>query len=91
MGGDFHYKGALGRIMTQFGMYSTMTPRNDASPVVGQWDLANAYRYLSEAYGGYHLDVMSGISEFPMRVKCATLAWHTYRNAVEEGAKEDAT
>ncbi|HWU54756.1 MAG TPA: SUF system NifU family Fe-S cluster assembly protein [Rhizomicrobium sp.] len=37
------------------------------------------------------LDVMSGISEFPMRVKCATLAWHTYRNAVEEGAKEDAT
>jgi len=32
------------------------------------------------------LDVMSGISEFPMRVKCATLAWHTYKNAVEEGA-----
>jgi nitrogen fixation NifU-like protein len=32
------------------------------------------------------LDVMAGISEFPMRVKCATLAWHTYRNAVEEGA-----
>ena len=24
--------------------------------------------------------------EFPMRVKCATLAWHTYKNAVEEGA-----
>jgi nitrogen fixation NifU-like protein len=33
------------------------------------------------------LDVMSGISEFPMRVKCATLAWHTFRNAVEEGAQ----
>ena len=32
------------------------------------------------------LDVMSGISEFPMRVKCATLAWHTYKSAVEEGA-----
>jgi len=31
------------------------------------------------------LDVMAGISEFPMRVKCATLAWHTYKNAVEEG------
>jgi nitrogen fixation NifU-like protein len=30
--------------------------------------------------------VMSGISEFPMRVKCATLAWHTFRKAVEEGA-----
>ncbi|HVZ27242.1 MAG TPA: SUF system NifU family Fe-S cluster assembly protein [Rhizomicrobium sp.] len=33
------------------------------------------------------LDVMSGISEFPMRVKCATLAWHTFKNAVEEGKK----
>ena len=31
------------------------------------------------------LDVMSGISAFPMRVKCATLAWHTFKNAVEEG------
>jgi nitrogen fixation protein NifU and related proteins len=31
------------------------------------------------------LDVMSGISEFPMRVKCATLAWHTFKSAVEEG------
>ena len=40
-----------------------------------------------------YLDVMSGLSEFPMRVKCATLAWHTFKNAVEEGvttAKEGA-
>src|ERR1700753_1391978 len=33
-----------------------------------------------------NLDAMSGLSEFPMRVKCATLAWHTFHNAVEEGA-----
>ena len=33
------------------------------------------------------LEVMGGLSEFPMRVKCATLAWHTYKNAVEEGAQ----
>jgi nitrogen fixation NifU-like protein len=32
------------------------------------------------------LEVMGGISQFPMRVKCATLAWHTYKNAVAEGA-----
>jgi nitrogen fixation NifU-like protein len=39
-----------------------------------------------------YLDVMAGLSEFPMRVKCATLAWHTFKNAVDEGkvAKEDA-
>ncbi len=31
------------------------------------------------------LDVMSGISEFPMRVKCATLAWHTYQECGRRG------
>ena len=54
VGGDFHTEHAIGRLMTQFGLYSTMTPRNDASPARGQWDLADAYRYISEAYGGYH-------------------------------------
>ena len=33
-----------------------------------------------------YLDVMAGLSEFPMRVKCATLAWHTFSNAIEEGS-----
>lgn len=31
------------------------------------------------------LDVMAGVSEFPMRVKCATLAWHTMKSALEGG------
>ena len=34
-----------------------------------------------------HLEVMVGLSQFPMRVKCATLAWHTFKNAVAEGAQ----
>jgi nitrogen fixation NifU-like protein len=29
------------------------------------------------------LAAFSGVSEFPARVKCATLAWHTLRNALE--------
>ena len=62
VGGDFHYQNAIGRVMTQFGMFSTMTPRNDGSPTVGQWDLDTAYRYISEAYGGYHFDVWSGVN-----------------------------
>ena len=62
VGGDFHYDNVRARIMTQFGMYSTATPRNDASPARGQWQLDNAYRYLSEAYGGYHFDVLHGIN-----------------------------
>src|SRR5262245_61421228 len=62
IGGDILYKNVMGRLMTQFGMYSTTTPRNDASPGRGQWRLDDAYRYLSEAYGGYHWDAMHGIN-----------------------------
>jgi len=62
VGGDFHYDNVRARLMTQFGMYSVTTPRNDPSPGHGQWDLANAYRYVSEAYGGYHFNVLNGIN-----------------------------
>ena len=62
VGGDFHYDNVRARLMTQFGMYSVTTPRNDPSPGHGQWDLANAYRYVSEAYGGYHFNVWHGIN-----------------------------
>jgi hypothetical protein len=61
-GGDILYKNVMGRLMTQFGMYSTTTPRNDASPGRGQWQLDNSYRYLSEAYAGYHIDTMHGVN-----------------------------
>jgi hypothetical protein len=62
VGGDFHYDNVRARIMTQFGLYSVTTPRNDPSPGHGQWDLANAFRYVSEAYGGYHFNVLHGIN-----------------------------
>jgi hypothetical protein len=62
IGGDLLYKNAMGRLMTQFGMYSTTTPRNDASPGRGQWRLDDAYRYISEAYGGYHFDALHGVN-----------------------------
>jgi hypothetical protein len=62
IGGDFHWDNVRARFMTQFGAYSTATIRNDPSYAKGQWDLADADRYLSEAYGGYHLNVMHGIN-----------------------------
>jgi putative OmpL-like beta-barrel porin-2 len=62
VGGDFHYDNVRARVMTQFGLYSQTTPRNDASPARGQWDLDNAYRYLSEAYGGYHFNWLHGVN-----------------------------
>jgi hypothetical protein len=62
IGGDFHYDNVRARFMTQFGMYSETTPRNDPSPAKGQWDLYTAQRYLAEAYGGYHINALNGIN-----------------------------
>lgn len=62
VGGDFHYDNVQARLMTQFGMYSETTPRNDASPGRGGWDLDTAYRYVSEAYGGYHFNWLHGVN-----------------------------
>ena len=65
-GGNFHWNDVQARFLTMFGMYATTTPRNDASSAefggVGQWDLQDAYRYISEANAGYHWDVSHGLN-----------------------------
>ena len=72
VGGDFHWQNVRGRILFMQGLFATTTPRNDASSAtgaspgntggVGQWDLQNAYKYVSEAYGGYHFNVNHGLN-----------------------------
>jgi len=62
IGGDFIYNNARARFMTQFGTRSIVVPRNDYSPYRGQYQLANVYRYLSEAYAGYHINKWYGIN-----------------------------
>ena len=57
VGGDFHWENVRGRILFMEGLFATTTPRNDASSAtgsaagntggVGQWDLQNAYKYVS--------------------------------------------
>ena len=37
------------------------------------------------------LAVFSGVAEFPVRVKCATLAWHTLKAALADDKKEVST
>ena len=37
------------------------------------------------------LEVFAGVSEFPVRVKCAILAWHTMRAALGGGAEMVST
>ena len=61
-GGDLHVGNVRGRFLTMFGLFATTTPRNDASPGRGQWDLRDAYRYVSEAWGGYHFNVNHGLN-----------------------------
>ena len=62
IGGDIRINNVRGRILTMNGLFATTTPRNDASPSRGQWDLAGAYKYVSEAWGGYHWDVAHGLN-----------------------------
>jgi hypothetical protein len=72
IGGDFHWQNVRGRVMFMDGLFAVTTPRNDASSAtgngpgntggVGQWDLQNAYKYVSEAYGGYHFNVQHGLN-----------------------------
>ncbi len=38
----------------------------------------------------FKLSILSGVREFPIRIKCATLAWHTMNAALEDG-KETVT
>jgi hypothetical protein len=56
LGGNINIGHVRGRILTMFGLFSTTTPRNDGSALKGQWDLSDAYRYISEGWGGYHFD-----------------------------------
>ncbi len=61
-GGDFHWQNVRGRVLTMNGLFATTTPRNDGSAGVGQWDARGAYKYVSEAWGGYHFNVNHGLN-----------------------------
>ena len=45
----------------------------------------------AKADGLGKLAVFGGVREFPMRVKCATLAWHTLANALEQRSETAKT
>lgn len=56
---------------------ATVTGRDDDAAAEGDTELGK-------------LAVFEGVRQYPMRVKCATLAWHTLRNALERKAEEVA-
>jgi nitrogen fixation NifU-like protein len=53
--------------------------------VTGKRDAADAKTELGK------LAVFHGVSEFPIRVKCATLAWHTLQAALENKTETVST
>ena len=62
IGGDLHLNNVRARVLSQLGLYSTAIPANDASSARGQFNLANAYRYVAEANAGYHFNVQHGLN-----------------------------
>src|SRR6478736_8402414 len=57
--------------------------RAEAEKLFGKFhDLVTGHGHPPETEIG-KLTVFSGVSEFPARVKCATLAWHTLQAALE--------
>jgi putative OmpL-like beta-barrel porin-2/carboxypeptidase family protein len=62
VGGDLRIDNVRGRLLTMNGLFATTTPRNDGSAGVGQWNLNDAYKYFSEAWGGYHFNVNHGLN-----------------------------
>jgi nitrogen fixation NifU-like protein len=67
---------------------SLMTQAVKGKPVAEVVRLFDAFHALLTTGGGASealgkLAVFAGVREYPMRVKCATLAWHTLRTALE--------
>lgn len=61
-------------------MFRSITAR-----LTGKADSQSDTRYPEK------LRALEGIREFPARVKCATLAWHALRNAIDEHDQQAST
>ena len=78
---------------------SLMTQAVKRKPLEEVLRLFESFRELVTASSSEEVDhdglgklaVFAGVRGFPMRVKCATLAWHTLKNAVEGSAETAKT
>ena len=50
------------RFLTQIGATPPLCPATTPAMACGQWELADAYRYITEGYAGYHMDVQHGLN-----------------------------
>ena len=61
IGGDFHWDHMQGRILFQIGNDATAVPATTPARPSASGTL-RAYRYISEGYAGYHMDVQHGLN-----------------------------
>jgi nitrogen fixation NifU-like protein len=84
---DLGFQGAGCAISTASA--STMTEAVKGKTLREAHTLFEAFLQMVKGEGDPDLDrldtlaVFAGVAEFPMRVKCATLAWHTLQSALE--------
>jgi nitrogen fixation NifU-like protein len=83
---DLRFKGAGCAISTASA--SLMTEAVKGLTLEAARELFGRFHRLVTGGGGAgdlgKLEVFGGVSEFPVRVKCASLAWHTLRAALDE-------
>ncbi|HEV3077840.1 MAG TPA: SUF system NifU family Fe-S cluster assembly protein [Thermoanaerobaculia bacterium] len=78
------------RLFASFHALVTGAPAGGGSTRAGFGGEARAEAAGSSAAGGAlelgKLAAFAGVGEYPMRVKCATLAWHALQSALQSGA-----
>lgn len=78
---------------------SMMTERIKGAPVEEAERVFTAFRHMvtrrpEEDYDAEllgDLEILSGVSEYPARIKCATLSWHTLHSALSDQDKRVTT
>jgi nitrogen fixation NifU-like protein len=76
---------------------SLMTERVKGAPVTEALELFDKVHELLTGAGDLDTEVLDklaalgGVREYPSRVKCASLAWHALRSAVEDDSPRQVT
>ena len=82
---DIRWKGAGCAISTASASLMSEAVKGKSKPEIGA--LFEKFHAMVTGKGPSDgldkLEVFSGVSEFPVRVKCASLAWHTLKAALE--------
>ena len=73
---------ASGSIMTDCLQKKTLEEAKQISSKIQQWFNENDEGLDLDLWGD--LRALSGVKQFPMRLKCATLAWHTLDEALKQ-------